>query len=75
MVGIKKFLKFRQNLHESILKTIRHFLEHSTTRRSQTRMYTHSYERTHAHPTPMNTFEGPSWHILRLMKSPLTSRY
>ena len=48
------------------------FFEHQYRhRRSYTRAYTHPYERTHAHPTPMSTSERLSRHIiLRFTKSP-----
>ena len=52
------------------------FLTQYRRKRSYTRAYTHLYERTHAHPTPMSTSERLSRHIiLRFTKSPQAPRH
>jgi hypothetical protein len=52
------------------VKTCSQAFEHSTIADAHTRTYTHPYECTHAHSTPMSTSEILSRHsILRLTKS------
>ena len=54
---------FRWSAHPIIVKkNLRNTVQH---RLSHTHAYTHPYERTHAHPTPMNISERLIWRVIR----------